>query len=257
MTFAQKFTLLVQYFEFDSPAGAFSTARSINANLTYDDSSLLGAFALHPHFTVLYELGAPGFAGLTRTAGTTSSASLPAIPSCRRPPTRSPLPFRLRLAWVIPADSTATITSVISPLGRAFSVPLAFIPSGFGSWTATRCLYLYYDGTTVREANALAGVAAAPIAATSSPARSAARSSLYRINGWFLRPLAGGTTGVRQVPPSLDRRVLPLVPLVIPSTIVPECRDLNCSIQQSIRLVPTHAQSNDNQSTPFRYTRSF
>src|SRR5580658_9602802 len=38
VTFAQKFTLLVQYFEFDSPAGAFDTARSIDALLTYSDS---------------------------------------------------------------------------------------------------------------------------------------------------------------------------------------------------------------------------
>jgi hypothetical protein len=64
VTFAQKFTLLVQYYEFDSPAGAFGAARSINGTLTYDDSALLGAFSLHPHATVLWELGAPGFAGL-------------------------------------------------------------------------------------------------------------------------------------------------------------------------------------------------
>jgi hypothetical protein len=33
-------------------------------------------------------------------------------------------------------------------------VPLAFIPSGFGSWTATAAYTYYYEGTTVRAANA-------------------------------------------------------------------------------------------------------
>ena len=42
VTFAKNFTLLVQYFEFDSPSGSFGTARSIDANLTYNDSGLLG-----------------------------------------------------------------------------------------------------------------------------------------------------------------------------------------------------------------------
>ena len=66
MTFAKNFTFTASYFEFDSPASFFDTARSLNFNLAYDDTDLLGKFALHPHFTYLRELMAPGSAGLQK-----------------------------------------------------------------------------------------------------------------------------------------------------------------------------------------------
>src|SRR4051812_1342762 len=56
VTFAKNFTATLSYFEFDSPADVFNPARSLNLNLSYDDTGLLGAFALHPHVTVLREL---------------------------------------------------------------------------------------------------------------------------------------------------------------------------------------------------------
>jgi hypothetical protein len=64
VTFAKNFTFTASYFEFDSPGQVFNTARSLNFNLAYDDTDLLGKFALHPHFTYLREITAPGAAGL-------------------------------------------------------------------------------------------------------------------------------------------------------------------------------------------------
>jgi hypothetical protein len=151
VTFAQKFTLLVQYFEFDSPAGAFSTARSIDANLTYDDSALLGAFALHPHATVLWELGAPGFAGLNAHGWYYELGIAPSytfLPKSTYPITVA-LPFTLGLG-----DSGGFYKNNnfgYFQVGPSISVPLAFIPSGFGSWTFTAAYAYEYVGTTIRE----------------------------------------------------------------------------------------------------------
>ena len=155
VTFAQKFTLTVQYFEFDSPADAFSTARSINANLTYDDSALLGPFALHPHATVLYELGAPGFAGLHPHGW---YYELGIAPSYTFLP-KSQYPITLSAPFTLGLGSSGGGTGFYGnnnfgyfSVGPNISVPLAFIPSGFGSWTVSAAYTYYYEGTTIREA---------------------------------------------------------------------------------------------------------
>jgi hypothetical protein len=157
VTFAQKFTLLVQYFEFDSPAGAFSTARSIDANLTYDDTSLLGAFALHPHFTVLWELGAPGFAGLNPHGW---YYELGIAPSYTFLP-KSSYPITLALPTTVGLGDSGGFYGNNNfgyfCAGPSISVPLAFIPSGFGSWTVTAAYTYYYEGTTIRESDFAAG----------------------------------------------------------------------------------------------------
>jgi hypothetical protein len=159
VTFAQKFTLTVQYFEFDSPAGAFNAARSINANLAYDDSSLLGAFALHPHFTVLYELGgesghglSSGAAGLVPHAWYYEIGVAPSytfLPKSKYPITVA-VPNTVGLGDVFYGNNNFGYYSV----GPSISVPLAFIPSGYGSWTVTAAYTYYYLGTTVRTAYA-------------------------------------------------------------------------------------------------------
>lgn len=79
-TFAKSLTLTVSYFEFDSPADAFSASRNLNVNLAYDDSGLLGKFAVHPHFTYLREL--QGAAGLKGPRGNYFEAGIaPAAPA--------------------------------------------------------------------------------------------------------------------------------------------------------------------------------
>jgi hypothetical protein len=152
VTFAQKFTLLVSYFEFDSPAQVFHTARSINAALSYDDSSLLGAFALHPHFTVLYELGAPGFAGLKANGW---YYEIGIAPSYTFMP-KSTYPITVALPTTVGLGDSSGFYGNNNfgyfSTGPSVSVPLAFIPSGYGSWTLTAAYTYYYEGTTVREA---------------------------------------------------------------------------------------------------------
>jgi hypothetical protein len=159
ITFAQKFTLLVQYFEFDSPAGAFSIARSINSTLTYDDTSLwantpLGAgnFSFKPHFTYLWELPAAGFAGLGPQGSYFEIGVAPSytfMPKATYPITLS-IPYTVGLGneRFYGGDNFGYFS-----VGPTVSVPLAFIPSGFGSWTLSASYLYYYEGKSVRAFN--------------------------------------------------------------------------------------------------------
>ena len=80
VTFAKNFTLTTSYYELDSPNGAFITSRSINVNLAYNDTDLLGKFAVHPHFTYLREL--EGKAGLGTKLGNYFEVGIaPALPA--------------------------------------------------------------------------------------------------------------------------------------------------------------------------------
>lgn len=54
--FAKNFWLAVTYFEITSPAGAYHDAHPLYATLRYDDTDLLGVYALHPTFQYQYEL---------------------------------------------------------------------------------------------------------------------------------------------------------------------------------------------------------
>jgi len=153
VTFAKNFTLSLAYFEFDSPASAFDTARSVNASLAYNDSDLLGAFALHPHVTVLRELAAPGFAGL---GGQGWYYEVGIAPSYTIAPKAS-----YPLTLTVPV--TAGFGSHHFYAGQGFgyvsggltaSVPLAFIPSGYGTWTATAGYTYYYLGDHAADATA-------------------------------------------------------------------------------------------------------
>jgi hypothetical protein len=154
VTFLDKFTLLTQYFEFDSPSGAFGTARSIDALLTYDDSSLLGPFSLHPHFTVLYELGAPGPAGINPHGW---YYELGIAPNYTFMP-KSTYPITVAVPFTVGLGDSGGFYGNNNfgyfSVGPSVSVPLAFIPSGFGSWTLTAAYTYYYEGTNVREADA-------------------------------------------------------------------------------------------------------
>lgn len=55
-TFAKNWTFTPSYYIFTSPNDAFATFQGLNAKLAYDDTDLLGAFALHPYIQILWEL---------------------------------------------------------------------------------------------------------------------------------------------------------------------------------------------------------
>jgi len=171
IVFAKNFTLTVSYFEFDYPSQAGSPQRSINTSLAYDDTDLLGMWALHPHVTFLQELTGnnlsggghvglgvgPGFAGIA-TPGISGklgqyyevgiAPSFTFMKSSKYAPTLT-LPVT---AGFGSSGFYGTGFGYFSA-GGTISVPLAFVPSGFGSWTANVGGTYYYLGKFTALAN--------------------------------------------------------------------------------------------------------
>jgi hypothetical protein len=132
--------------------------------MTYDDSALLGPWSLHPHVTVLWELGAPGFAGLSPKGWYYEFGIAPSytfLPKSSYPITVA-APFTLGLgdSRFYEFDGRDNNFGYFQT-GPSISVPLAFIPSGFGSWTLTAAYTYEYAGTTVRAFTAANGGSAA------------------------------------------------------------------------------------------------
>jgi len=159
VTFAKNFTLTTSYFEFDSPNQLFSAARSINVNLAYNDTDLLGMWALHPHVTFLQEVD--GHAGLN---GFASKGFLGAPDNGNTKKLGQYYEVGIAPAFTF-MKSSAYAPTVTIPLttgwgsngfygtgfgyfsaGATLSVPLAFIPSGFGAWTANVGGTYYFEG---------------------------------------------------------------------------------------------------------------
>lgn len=152
--FAKHFSLALTYFEYDSPADVFDTARSINARLDYNDTDLLGAFALHPHVTVLRELTAPGFAGLAGQGWYYEVGIAPTHSVFTT--TKYPVAFALPITagfgshHFYDGGGFGFLSS-----GVTASVPLSFIPPGYGGWTFTTGYAFDYLGSVAAEKTAL------------------------------------------------------------------------------------------------------
>lgn len=141
ITFEKNFTLTGSYFEFDSPNGAFQPARSININLAYNDTDLLGKFALHPHFTVLREIA--GVAGLGGSGWYYEPGIAPSFTIVKD----GPLPVTLTLpitAGFGSADFYAGDCFGYFSGGAQVGVGLGFIPACLGTWTTTVGATYYY-----------------------------------------------------------------------------------------------------------------
>lgn len=148
VTFAKNFTLTTSYFEFDSPADSFDTARSINVNLAYDDTDLLGAFALHPHVTWLAELNAPGFAGLE---GHGFYYEIGLAPGHTFGPVTFTVPLTVGLGshGFYHSDAFGYFSA-----GLQASIPLSFIPECYGKWTFSGGYTYYYLGEQAADSTA-------------------------------------------------------------------------------------------------------
>ena len=157
--FAKNFTLTVSYFEFDYPSQGASPQRSINTSISYDDTDLLGMWALHPHFTYLQELTGNsngGHVGLGLDGGNKKGqyyevGIAPAFTFLKDSKYAPTLTIPVTAGF---GSSGFYGTGFgYASAGLTVSVPLAFIPSGFGAWTANFGGTYYYLGTNTARAN--------------------------------------------------------------------------------------------------------
>lgn len=146
-TFAKNFTFTPSYYSFLSPADGFDTFHGVNLKLAYDDTDLLGAFALHPYVQVLFEL--ENKAGTGADEGVYYEIGI--APSVPVGPVTLTFPIAVGLGssdfYVDETGSNETYGFFTA--GVTASYQLKFIPECYGVWTASAG-YSYYnlgDGT--------------------------------------------------------------------------------------------------------------
>lgn len=152
VAFAKNFTLTTSYFEFDYPSGLSDPQRSVNVNLSYNDSDLLGVFALHPHLAVLWEI--PGAAAGLKPNGWYYEPGI--APS-----------FSLIKEGTFPVTLTLPVTAGFGSHGfydgagfgyfaggANVAVGLGFMPKCLGTWTATVGATYYYLHHRLADLNA-------------------------------------------------------------------------------------------------------
>jgi hypothetical protein len=148
-TFLKNFTLTPSYYVFLSPNDGFETFKGLNVKLAYDDTDLLGKFALHPYAQVLFEL--EGKAGTGPHQG--QYFEIGVAPSAPVGPVTVTVPLTVGLGandfYGQYHTSTATVTDETFgyfSAGVTLSYTMKFIPECYGTWTATAGYTYYYLG---------------------------------------------------------------------------------------------------------------
>ena len=152
VTFAKNFTLTTSWFDFDFVSSG-GRAGSLNMNLAYDDTDLLGAWALHPHVAVLKNMignavGVPGGElGWYYEVGIAPSYTFDKSGTC---PVTVTLPLNVGLgSETYNGDDYGYFSAGINA-----SVPLAFVPECYGSWTLSSGVTYYNLGDNAAAASA-------------------------------------------------------------------------------------------------------
>ncbi|MCX6967161.1 MAG: hypothetical protein NTZ46_05165 [Verrucomicrobia bacterium] len=131
VTFAKNYTLTASYFEFDSPNNAFDPSRNLNFNLAYNDTDLLGAFALHPHITYMRELQGKATTGPAGTHGNYYEVGiLPALPAY------GPVTISFPITAGFGSNDFYALNHGFGYFsgGVNAAVAIACIPAKYGSW---------------------------------------------------------------------------------------------------------------------------
>jgi len=144
VTFAKNFTLTTSYYEFDSPSDQFASFRGVNANLSYNDSDLLKAFALHPHVSYLREI--ENKAGIGTNKGNYYEVGVtPGLPAYGPLSVTFPIAAGFGSAGFYGPETGFGYLSA----GVNATVAMSFVPSKFGAWSfTTGATYLKLNGAT-------------------------------------------------------------------------------------------------------------
>ena len=142
LTFAKNITFTPSYYIFTSPNDAFETFQGLNLKLAYDDTDLLGAFALHPYVQVLFELENKVGTGVDEGV----YYEIGIAPSHAFGPITVTLPITLGLGsdkcYVNPEGGDETYGFFSAGLTASYN--LAFVPECYGTWTVSAG-YTYYN----------------------------------------------------------------------------------------------------------------
>jgi hypothetical protein len=159
ITFAKNFTFTPSYYTFLSPNDGFSTFHGLNLKLAYDDTDLLGAFALHPYVQVLFEM--ENKAGTGADEGVYYEVGI--APSVPLGPVTLTFPITAGFGSNDFYGSLNETTGLIDDESFGFvsggvtaSYNLGFIPECYGTWTVTAGYTFYHLGEGTQDFNTAA-----------------------------------------------------------------------------------------------------
>lgn len=144
------------YTAYMSPNGSFFSVEEIAVNVGYDDSKLLGAFALSPRILFAFEFDGQADGGAQE--GTYLELGIEPgftpIESERFPVNLSfPLTLGLSLDDYYESATGRDDTFGYFDGGIVASLPLAFIPAAYGSWEVSAGLHLLLLGDNLKTVN--------------------------------------------------------------------------------------------------------
>ena len=143
----------ITYAAYTFPNGAYSVAQELDWTTSFDDSELLGAFALNPSMLWAFEVDNTAFGdkeGIFLGLGVKPGVTL--FEDAEYPLTLAvPLSVGLSVSEYYEEPGGDNDTFGYFDGGLVASVPLAFIPSDYGSWSASASVdYLALSGTLAR-----------------------------------------------------------------------------------------------------------
>jgi hypothetical protein len=154
-TFAKNWSFTISDYIYTSPGDYFDTSHNLSLALEYDDSDLLGACALHPHFYFQQEL--TSHAGLAYKNGVAFASDAPkgqyyefGVGPGHTFAEKATYPVTVTFPTSVAFGSSGFFGQGFGDFstGAELSVPLAFIPESYGSWTTTVSGRYYRLGST-------------------------------------------------------------------------------------------------------------
>jgi hypothetical protein len=149
LVFAEALTLSARYVRLESPNGAFVAGNAVTIELELDDERWLGAFALHPRFLwftpITYESDPEGEKGHYFEAGIT-----PGVTIAKNSAYPISLSFPVTIGFGDQHYFLGERFGFVSA-GVTASVPLAFVPKEFGSWSVSSSALYYRLGRAPAE----------------------------------------------------------------------------------------------------------
>jgi len=157
VTFLKNWTSTLSYLEQDYPSDAFESGRAIQLALAFNDADYLGAFALHPHVSVLDQLNTnkTGAVGIKKYGWYYEIGIAPTYTFLKdsKYPITATVPVTAGFG-----DSNGFYGGYAGnnvygyfTTGLNASVPLAFIPSCYGAWTTNAGFNYYNLGTAPQQ----------------------------------------------------------------------------------------------------------
>jgi len=150
-------TSAITYYFYTSPNNAFRTVEEVVVDLSYDDSELLGAFAMNPTASFAFETRRSSFGGIGKGSvfelglEPGVEVTLP-MESAADYPISLTFPIKLALSMdEYYRDNGDNETFGYARIGFHAGIPIACLPPRFGDWSITNGFDVYFLGDNVHK----------------------------------------------------------------------------------------------------------